>query len=94
MSETVLTFLIPYFDHDEYDRELNRIYGAVERVLEASSILFDFNAGKYSCYFPNLFAFELLVVPSKIIIKSVEHNRVFFYAMVDEFVDRLNLRRN
>lgn len=94
MSNTVLSFTIPDFDEDDNERELSRTYGAVERVLEASFVLFDFNNGKYSCYFPNLFAFELLVASGTVTIKSVDHHRVFFYAMVDEFVAKLRLIRN
>jgi hypothetical protein len=94
MSNTVLSFTVPNFDYDDTDRELSRIYGPVERVLEASFILFDFNRGKYSCHFPALFSFEIVVAPGMVTIKSVDHHRVFFYAMVDELVDKLCLLRN
>ena len=77
------------------ERSADRLCADVERVLEEANVLFEENDRKFSCHIPDLLSFEVRVEEERFFIKSTElHHRLFFYAIVDEFVRVMNLVRD
>jgi hypothetical protein len=48
---------------------------------------------KFYCHVPNLLSFELRLDQQILTVKQIAPHRVFFYAVVDELVRKLNLIR-
>ena len=73
---------------------MDRVCADLERALDESNIWYELNDYKYNCFIEGLFRFEIRIFSNdRLSIKSIIHHRVFFYAMVDELVRRLQLIR-
>ena len=78
----------------ENERSADRLCADVERILEEANVLYEENDRKFLCNIPDLLSFEVRVEEERFFIKSMVHHRIFFYALVDEFVRVLQLVRD